>query len=224
VSAPRTRAELAATIDATLLAPAATDDDVAALCADATRLRVAAVCVSPARLPLPTRALGPDVGICTVAGFPSGASRPEIKAAEAAQAVTDGANEIDMVLDLGRVRAGQWARVLADVAAVRAVVPDPGVLKVICESAALTETELVRACETAETAGADYVKTSTGFSPAGGATVAAVQTMARTVGGRLGVKASGGIRDTATALAMLEAGATRLGLSAVEAVLAGLPE
>lgn len=219
-----TRAGLAARIDATLLAPAATDEDVAALCREATRQGVAAVCVSPARLPLPAGALGPGIGVCAVAGFPSGASRPEVKAAEAAQAVTDGATEVDMVLDLGRVKAGQWARVLTDVAAVRAVTPEPVVLKVICESAALTEDELVRACETAEAAGADFVKTSTGFSPAGGASEAAVRVMSRTVGGRLGVKASGGIRDTATALGMLEAGATRLGLSAVEAVLAGLPD
>jgi deoxyribose-phosphate aldolase len=213
-----TRAELASRIDHTLLRPEATDEQVAALCAEAEELGAYSVCVSPARLPLrPLR----GVAVCTVVGFPSGAVHPQVKAAEAAQAVRDGAVEVDMVVDLGRVRAGDWDAVEADV---RGVVEASGVLvKVILESAALTRDELVEACRASEGGGAQFVKTSTGFHPAGGASVEAVRVMADTVGGRLGVKASGGIRDTATALAMLDAGATRLGLSGTRAVLDGLP-
>ncbi|HWG94959.1 MAG TPA: deoxyribose-phosphate aldolase [Mycobacteriales bacterium] len=212
-----TRAQLASRIDHTLLKPEATDAQVAALCAEAEELGTYSVCVSPARLPL--RPLH-GVVVCTVVGFPSGAVRPEVKAAEAAQAARDGAREVDMVVDLGRVKAGDWDAVEADV---RGVVEASGVLvKVILESAALTRAELVEACRASERGGAQYVKTSTGFHPAGGASVEAVRVMAETVGGRLGVKASGGIRDTATALAVLDAGATRLGLSGTRAVLDGL--
>jgi len=212
-----TRAQLASRIDHTLLKPEATDAQVAALCAEAEELGTYSVCVSPARLPL--RPLH-GVVVCTVVGFPGGAVRPEVKAAEAAQAARDGAREVDMVVDLGRVKAGDWDAVEADV---RGVVEASGVLvKVILESAALTRAELVEACRASERGGAQYVKTSTGFHPAGGASVEAVRVMAETVGGRLGVKASGGIRDTATALAVLEAGATRLGLSGTRAVLDGL--
>jgi len=222
--APLTRDRLVRMVDHTLLKPEATDADVAALCADAVRLGVAAVCVSPARLPLAAGALVPGIAVCTVVGFPSGAHRTGVKAAEAAQAVTDGATEVDMVVDLGLVLAGEWERVESDIAAVRAAVPEPALLKVICESGALSESQLRDACRASEQAGADFVKTSTGFHPSGGATVAAVRLMAETVGHRLGVKASGGIRDAATAQAMVGAGATRLGMSATEAVLAGLPE
>jgi len=158
-----------------------------------------------------------------VCGFPSGAHHAAVKAAEAAASVDQGAGEIDMVIDLGRARSGDWAGVEAEIAAVRAAAPAPVVLKVIIESAVLTDDEIVAACRASEAAGADFVKTSTGFHPAGGASVGAVELMARTVGGRLGVKASGGIRTTETALAMIAAGATRLGLSASAAVLAGLP-
>jgi deoxyribose-phosphate aldolase len=126
-----------------------------------------------------------------------------------------------MVIDLGLVKAGSLDATRAEIAAVRAAVPAPKLLKVIIESAALTDEEIVAACQAAEAAGADFVKTSTGFHPAGGASVHAVELMARTVGGRLGVKASGGIRDWDTAAAMVAAGATRLGLSGTAAVLAG---
>jgi deoxyribose-phosphate aldolase len=135
--------------------------------------------------------------------------------------VADGADEVDMVIDLGLVKAGSLDATRAEIAAVRASVPAPKVLKVIIESAALTDDEIVAACQAAEAAGADFVKTSTGFHPAGGASAHAVALMAQTVGGRLGVKASGGIRDWDTAVAMVEAGATRLGLSGTAAVLAG---
>lgn len=213
------RAELARLIDHTLLAPTATPGQVAMFCGEATHLGVAAVCVSPARLPLPAHALAPGIETATVVGFPSGAHRSGVKAAEAAQAVVDGATEIDMVMDLGLATSGMWHAVQADIVAVRAAVPSPIVLKVIIEAAALRRDAIVAACEVAEAAGADYVKTSTGFHPSGGATVDAVALMARTVGGRLGVKASGGIRDLATAMAMVDAGATRLGCSASRSIL-----
>lgn len=214
------RSELAKMIDHTLLAPEATPGQVAMFCGEATDLGVAAVCVSPNRLPLPSGALAPGIEICTVIGFPAGAHRPEIKAAEAARAVADGATEVDMVIDLGLAASGMWAAVAADIEAVRVAVPAPTVLKVIIESAALgSGRAIVAACEAAEAADADFVKTSTGFHRSGGATVGAVELMAATVEGRLGVKASGGIRDLASALAMIDAGATRLGCSASRAIL-----
>jgi deoxyribose-phosphate aldolase len=214
------RTGLAARIDHTLLAPEATADDIVALCEEATDLGVAAVCVSPSHLPI-TAGLGVGIGIATVIGFPSGAHQPAVKAHEAEVAVDAGATELDMVVNLGLVKAGQWLAAGDDIAAVRDAARSV-VLKVIVESACLNEAELVEVCRVAEGAGADYVKTSTGFHPAGGATLDAVRTMHTTVGGRLGIKASGGIRDAATALAMLEAGATRLGCSATRAILDGL--
>lgn len=205
-------------VDHTLLAPEASAADVDRLCEQAQALGVLAVCVSPSMLPV----TAPGLVVATVCGFPSGKHTPQVKAAEAAQAVAAGADEVDMVVDVGAVRAGDLARVRADLDAVRAAVPRPCLLKVIVESAALDDDALVAACRQAEAAGADLVKTSTGFHPAGGASVHAVEVMAATVGGRLGIKASGGIRTAETALAMLAAGATRLGLSATAAVLAGL--
>lgn len=216
------RSDVARMIDHTLLAPTATTADVAALCAEASALGVAAVCVSPSRLPLAAGALASGIAVCTVVGFPSGAHRSGVKAAEAAQAVIDGADEVDMVIDLGAATAGLWSDVEADISAVRAAVPSDRILKVIIESAALSSEAIVSACRAAESAGADFVKTSTGFHPSGGASVEAVSAMAGVVQGRLGVKASGGIRDAATALAMVEAGATRLGCSASRAILEGL--
>lgn len=214
------RADLARLIDHTLLAPDAGPGQVALLCAEATDLGVKAVCVSPNRLPLPGGALPPGIATATVIGFPSGAHHAAIKAAEAARAVADGADEVDMVIDLGLASAGLWDQVEAEIAAVRAAVPAPTVLKVIIESACLGRRDaIVAACRAAEAAGADFVKTSTGFHPAGGATVEAVELMAATVGGRLGVKASGGIRDVVAAVAMVEAGATRLGCSASRKIL-----
>jgi deoxyribose-phosphate aldolase len=165
------------------------------------------------------------VRVAAVAGFPSGKHVPAVKAQEAAQAVASGASEVDMVIDVGAALAGELDAVRSDIAAVRAAVPDV-VLKVIVESAVLLGDSdghtLAEVCRAAEDAAADFVKTSTGFHPAGGASVRAVALMAGTVGGRLGVKASGGIRTAADALAMLDAGATRLGLSGTRAVLDGL--
>lgn len=213
------RSDLAALIDHTLLKPEATTAEVVALCEEATDLGVAAVCVSPSHLPI-TAGLGVGIGIATVIGFPSGAHQPAVKAHEAEVAADAGATELDMVVNLGLVKAGEWLAVEDDIGAVRAA--SPVLLKVILETAVLTDDEIVDACRAAEAAGADFVKTSTGFHPTGGATVEAVRLMAATVGGRLGVKASGGIRDAATALAMVEAGATRLGCSASRAILDGL--
>ena len=214
------RAALARTVDHTLLKPEATDAQVAALVAEAVELGAFSVCVSPSRLPLQA----PDgLAVCTVVGFPSGAHASSVKAAEAALAVQQGATEVDMVIDLGRALAGEWAAVETDVAAVASAC-DGVLLKVILESAALSTEQLVEACRAAERGGAQFVKTSTGFHPSGGASIEAVRTMRGTVGDRLGVKASGGIRDTAAALAMLEAGATRLGLSGTRAVLDGLAQ
>jgi deoxyribose-phosphate aldolase len=213
------RDQLASIVDHTLLSPTATTADVEALAAEAVTLGTYSICVSPSMLPV-TAGLG-TVKVATVCGFPSGKHTPETKAFEAAESVVRGADEVDMVIDVGLLKAGRPELTQAEIAAVRAAVPAPKVLKVIIEAAALTDDEIVAACRAAEAAGADFVKTSTGYHPAGGASVHAVELMARTVGGRLGVKASGGIRDWATAVAMVEAGATRLGLSGTAAVLAG---
>ncbi len=213
-----TRETLARTVDHTLIKPEATAAQVEALALEAAELGAFSVCVSPSRLPV---TVAEGLAVCTVVGFPSGAHESEVKAAEAALAVTRGATEIDMVIDLGSALAGDWGAVEADVAAVRAAC-GPALLKVILESAALTPEQLEQACRRSEAGGAQYVKTSTGFHPTGGASVEAVRLMRETVGDRLGVKASGGIRDTAAALSMLDAGATRLGLSGTRAVLEGL--
>ncbi|KZF00220.1 2-deoxyribose-5-phosphate aldolase [Rhodococcus sp. EPR-157] len=213
-----TRGALARMVDHTLLKPEAKPEDVTALIAEGLALGVLAVCVSPSMLPV--RADG--LVVAAVAGFPSGKHHSLIKGAEARLAVDQGANEIDMVIDVGAAVAGDYNVVLSDILTVREAIGPSAVLKVIIESAALSDEAIVETCLVAEKAGADFVKTSTGFHPAGGASVAAVKLMADTVGGRLGVKASGGIRTTDAALAMIDAGATRLGLSGTRAVLEGL--
>lgn len=212
-----TRDGLARMIDHTLLRTDATPAEVRALVTEARELGTYSVCVSPSMLPI-TDDLG-EVLVATVCGFPSGNHTAATKAAEAAESSQLGADEVDMVINIGLLKQGRPDLLEAEIAAVRA--STTGVLKVIIESAALTDQEIVEACTAAEAAGADFVKTSTGFHPAGGASVHAVRLMAETVGGRLGVKASGGIRDFATAAAMVEAGATRLGLSGSRAVLDG---
>lgn len=223
VDAAMDRQTLAGYLDHTLLKPEATAADVAALCAEANELRVAAVCVSPSRLPLPAGLLDTGIGLAVVCGFPSGAHRPAVKAREAELAVEAGATEVDMVVDLGLAVEGRWDAVRDDVAGVVAAIAGRALLKVIIESAALDGAGIVAACRASEEGGADFVKTSTGFHPSGGASVEAVRLMADTVGGRLGVKASGGIRTAADALAMVGAGATRIGCSASRAILDGLP-
>lgn len=216
----RTRTEVARLVDHTLLKPEATAADVAALCEEARSLGVLAVCVSPNMLPVQ----GDGLVVATVCGFPSGKHTSAVKAAEATLAARAGADEVDMVIDVGAALAGDYDAVRDDIATVRAAIPSPTVLKVIVESAALSDEALVAVCRAAEAAGADFVKTSTGFHASGGASVHAVEVMHATVGGRLGIKASGGIRSTEAALALLDAGATRLGLSGSAAVLAGLAE
>ncbi|MGO9902192.1 MAG: deoxyribose-phosphate aldolase [Solirubrobacteraceae bacterium] len=218
-----TRRELAAMIDHTLLKPEATADDVGALCDEALQLQVYAVCVSASMVAVAAHRLrGSQVKVAAVVGFPSGAHRSEVKADEAARAAADGAHEADMVINLGLALAAQWGAVKDDIAAVREVLSAGQILKVILETAVLTPSQITAACRAAEAAGADFVKTSTGFHPAGGATLEAIGVMAATVGGRLGVKAAGGIHDARTAVALIEAGATRLGLSSTAAVLAQL--
>ncbi|MGV8977654.1 MAG: deoxyribose-phosphate aldolase [Cellulomonas sp.] len=217
MSNPLDSPALAKFVDHTLLKPEATADDVRALVAEGVRLGVYAVCVSPSFLPIDAQGLK----VATVVGFPSGKHRSSIKAAEAARAVADGADEVDMVIDIGAAKARDFESIRADIAMVRAAAPAPTILKVIIESAALSDHEIIETSRAAEAAGADFVKTSTGFHPAGGATVRAVEIISATVGGRLGIKASGGIRTTADALAMVQAGATRLGLSGTAAILEG---
>lgn len=215
-----TPAEVARAIDHTLLKPEATHADVAALVAEAVELGTYSVCVSPSMLPVTVPA-GSDLLVAAVCGFPSGKHTSTIKAAEAAGAVRDGADEIDMVIDVGAAREGRYDDVRADVATVRAAAPAPTVLKVIIESAALDDEQIVGVCRAAADAGADFVKTSTGFHPAGGASEHAVRLMAETVGPAVQVKASGGVRTLEQARAMIAAGATRLGVSGSRQLLAG---
>ncbi len=214
--------ELAQFIDHTLLRPEATRAEVAAAVADAIELGAYSVCVSPIHLPLdvPLREDGTKaVKVTTVVGFPSGAHKTAIKVAEATQAVADGADEIDMVADLGAAKERRFGDVRADIAAVRAVVPPSVLLKVIVESAVLSDHELIETCRAAADAGADYIKTSTGYHPAGGVTTRAVGIIRDTTGGRLGLKASGGLRTAADAISMIIAGASRLGMSRTAEVL-----
>ena len=214
----KTRAEVARMIDHTLLKPEATVEQVVRLIEEATALGCFSVCVSPSLVPLATPE---QLELAVVCGFPSGAHAAEVKAAEAGQAQQAGVDEVDMVINLAYAVTNRFDQTESEIRAVREAAPNV-LLKVIIESAALTDEQIVGACQAAERAGADYVKTSTGFHPAGGASVHAVELMAKTVGGRLGVKASGGIRDAQTALAMIDAGATRLGLSSSAAILDGL--
>ncbi len=223
---PKTRAELARLIDHTLLKPEATQEQIERLCEECLQCRFAAACVNPywVRLCASRLADSPTV-VASVVGFPLGASSSDAKAYEATGAIEDGAREIDMVVNLGALIGGQTDAVVRDIETVvesaRRVDPD-AVIKVILETRALTEQQIILGCQSAARAGADFVKTSTGFHPAGGATVAHVALLRRHARG-LKIKAAGGIRDLPTALAMLEAGADRLGLSASIHVILGLP-
>ncbi|MCL2471458.1 MAG: deoxyribose-phosphate aldolase [Propionibacteriaceae bacterium] len=212
------RTRLARMIDHTLLRPEATTADVEVLIKQGIELGAYSICVSPSMLPVKA----PGLHVAAVCGFPSGAHTSQVKAAEAIQAVADGADEIDMVINLGLAKAGDWDLVAVDIDEVRQAVPHPVVLKAIIESALLSDEEIVLACRAAQDGGADFVKTSTGFHPAGGASVHAVRLMKDTVGHDIQVKASGGIRTLEGALALIEAGATRLGTSSTAAILAGL--
>ena len=204
---------IASMIDHTLLKQEATPAQVEKLCAEAAEYHFASVCVNPVYIPLAARLLdGTGVKVCCVVGFPLGAIAPEQKAAEAASCAAMGAEELDMVIHVGAAKAGDWALVQRDIAGVVKAAAGRTV-KVIIETCLLTDEEKVKACEAAKAAGADFVKTSTGFST-GGATTHDIALMRKTVGPEMGVKASGGIRDYATAMAMIEAGANRIGASA----------
>ena len=219
--------QVAATIDHAALKPNMTDRDIiehAALCAEH---RVASFCVRPSDVPLAVRELaGTEVPVAVVAGFPHGANHPETKALEARLAIEDGAREIDMVMNVGKFLSGDDDWVRKDVEGVVAEAKPQGVLvKVILETCFLDDDEVVRACRLAEAAGADFVKTSTGFGEddkhSKSATPEVIDLMLNTVGGTMGVKASGGVRDWATAVAYLDQGCKRLGAASTSAVLAG---
>jgi deoxyribose-phosphate aldolase len=215
------RADLAKLVDHTLLKPEATAADVIALCQEASELGTFSVCVSPTFVETARANVTNGVAVATVCGFPSGKHESEIKVAEAALSIAQGVDEVDMVIDVGRAIMGDWDYVQSDIAAVRKATKGK-LLKVILETAALTDEQIKSACMAAEFAGADFVKTSTGFHPAGGAEIRAIKIMQDTVGGRLGIKASGGIRTAEFALELVAAGATRLGLSGTRAVLDGV--
>jgi deoxyribose-phosphate aldolase len=210
--------DLAHWIDHTILAPDATEAQVEPLCREAVAHAFRSVCVNPVHVRFVAAQLrGTAVKACSVVNFPFGAAPTRSKAAEAAAAVEDGAGEVDMVLASGLLKAGRLDAVRADIAEVKRAC-GPALLKVILETCLLTDAEKVTACRLAQEAGADFVKTSTGFG-SGGATVADVALMRRTVGPDMGVKASGGIRTFETAKAMIDAGATRIGCSAGLAII-----
>lgn len=207
--------KLARMIDHTLLKPEATQTQVEQLCAEARQYHFASVCVNPAYVSLAAQQLrGSDVVVCTVVGFPLGATLTAVKVYETIQAIAAGATEIDMVINIGALKSGQPALVQEDIAAVVEAAHQQGAtVKVIIEAALLSEDEKREACALSKAASADYVKTSTGFGP-GGATELDVALMRETVGPEMGVKAAGGIRNLADAQKMVMAGATRLGASA----------
>ena len=210
---------IASMIDHTLLKPEATPAQIEKLCAEAAEYHFASVCVNPVYIPLAARLLkGTGVKVCCVVGFPLGAIAPEQKAAEAASCAAMGAEELDMVIHVGAAKAGDWALVQRDIEGVVKAAAGHTV-KVIIETCLLTDEEKVKACEAAKAAGAHFVKTSTGFST-GGATTHDIALMRKTVGPEMGVKASGGIRDYETAMAMIGAGANRIGASAGIAIVA----
>jgi deoxyribose-phosphate aldolase len=209
-------------IDHTLLKPDATQDEIAQLCYQARKYGFASVCVNPAYVELCAQLLkGSDVLVCTVVGFPLGATSTETKVFEAQQAIREGATEVDMVINVGAVKSRDYELVERDIASVaRACHADDAILKVIIEAALLTDEEKVVACQLAKVAGADFVKTSTGFGP-GGATAEDVALMRRVVGPTMGVKAAGGIHSYEEAQKMIAAGATRIGASASVKIIQG---
>lgn len=214
---------LAGMIDHTALKPDTTQAQIDKLCREAKQYGFATVCVNPIWVKFAAKQLvGTDVDVCTVIGFPLGATPTNVKVSETKQALDDGAREVDMVIHVGALKDGDDEAVVRDIAAVVDVANGNALTKVIIESALLSREEKRRACELAVKAGADYVKTSTGFA-SGGATVEDVALMRETVGPDIGVKASGGIRDNATARAMVDAGATRIGASAGVKIIKSSP-
>src|SRR3954463_11264169 len=208
-------AGVASMIDHTLLKPDATRANIDELCREAAQFKFATVCVNPAWVALAAKLLaGSGVGVCSVVGFPLGATTPDVKGYETQRAIFDGAREIDMVINVGALKSGDLRAVERDLEAVTSPCRSCGALsKVIIEAALLTDDEKITACTLAKAAGADYVKTSTGFA-SGGATAADVALMRRVVGADMGVKAAGGVRDFEGMKAMIAAGATRVGASA----------
>ncbi|MBO0470195.1 deoxyribose-phosphate aldolase [Enterococcus sp. DIV0242_7C1] len=213
--------ELNQMIDHTILKADATEEAVLQIIEEAKKYEFFSVCINPSWVAFAKERLaGTSVDVCTVIGFPLGANTSEVKAYEAADAINNGATEVDMVINIGALKSKQYKKVLKDIQAVVDAAKDKALVKVIIETALLTDEEKVKACELAKEAGADFVKTSTGFST-GGATVADVKLMRETVGPDMGVKASGGIHNEAEATAMIEAGATRIGTSAGVAIMEG---
>ena len=217
-----TASELAKYIDHTLLKPDAPKEEFDKLCKEAIQYSFKSVCVNSSRVPYVTKKLqGTDVLVCSVVGFPLGAMDKRAKAFETRRAIEEGAKEIDMVINVGALKSGDLKTIEEDIRTVRRATRRTTVLKVILETCLLTDDEKVLACELAKKAEADFVKTSTGFA-GGGATVEDVTLMRRVVGPKMGVKASGGIRDYATAITMINAGATRLGTSSSVAIVTGV--
>ena len=211
---------IARMIDHTLLKPNATQEEVGKLCAEAKRFCFASVCVNPSYVAMCGQLLkGSGVKVCTVVGFPLGSTTPTVKAIEARDAIANGADEIDMVINVGALKSGNFQLVLDDIRAVRDATRGK-VLKVILETSLLSREEKIKACQLAKEAQADFVKTSTGFS-SGGATVDDIQLMRKTVGPQMGIKASGGVRDLEFAQKLVAAGATRIGASASVAIATG---
>lgn len=219
---PSRSTDIASYIDHTLLKPEASEADVLKVCAEAAEYGFKSVCVNPVWVKTVATALrGSGVLTCSVVGFPLGATPTDVKSFEARGAVLDGAAEVDMVINIAAARAGDKGALAEDIAAVAETVHAGGaILKVIIETALLTDEQKVLACQAAVDAGADFVKTSTGFN-GGGATVEDVALMRRTVGPEVGVKASGGVRSLADAQAMIAAGATRIGASSGIAIVKG---
>jgi deoxyribose-phosphate aldolase len=211
--------QLAKTIDHSLLKPEMTEAEVVAGCELARAYHVASVCVKPCHVALAARLLkGSDVAVGTVVGFPHGSSTTAVKVAEARQAIADGAVELDMVLNIGELRSGHADYVRQDIQAVVEAAKGRALVKVILENAYLTNEEKVLACRLAEAAGADFVKTSTGFAPSG-ATIEDLKLMRASVGPRVQVKAAGGVRTLDAILAVIDTGTTRVGATATAAIL-----
>jgi len=217
--------DLAGMIDHTLLNPDATVSEIETLCAEALKYSFASVCINPGYVPLCARLLkGSSVKVCTVIGFPLGSTSSASKAFETEQAIREGAQEVDMVLNVGMLKSGNYEYVEADIFAVTSTARRYQVLsKVILETGLLSDEEKIKGCVLAKRAGADFVKTSTGFSK-GGATAGDIALMRRVVGSAMGVKASGGVRSREDALAMVASGADRIGASASVKIVSGTPE
>ena len=214
--------EMSGMIDHTLLKQNATEEQIAKICEEAKENAFMSVCINPGYVKQCAELLkDTEVKVCTVIGFPLGATTSASKAFEAKDAIENGATEIDMVVNVGKIKSGNWEFVKDDIAAVAKEVNGKGLLKVIIETCLLNDDEKVKVCQIAKEAGADFVKTSTGFST-GGATPKDIALMRKTVGPDMGVKASGGIHTTEEAMSMIEAGATRIGASAGIQIIAGL--